>query len=171
MDFEQGLLTRRSNRRFVKNRTIPPKDMEEILKIAMHSPSARNSQCWEFIVVDDKSKFTRIAELHPYASFIKDASAAIFVCGNMNEQMDKDYWVVDTAAATMSLLYACHAKELGSCWCGIYPDAERVKKFSNFLGTPPYIQPLAMVIIGYKAEETVQPQNRYHINKIHHNHW
>ena len=81
MFLEAGLLTRRSVRQFEKDREIPQSDIDDILKIAMYAPSARNTQPWEFVVVKDKKMRDKIAEVHPYAKFLKDASLAIVVCG------------------------------------------------------------------------------------------
>ena len=172
MDLEMGLLTRRSTRRFVKNRTIPDKTLQEVLNIAMHAPSAKDTQEWHFIVVKDKNILNKIDEIGTNnAPFIKDASAAIVVCGDLREQSLEDAWIVDTANASLQLALACHAKGLGSCWSGIFPDKERMQKFSILLELPPHIEPLSMVIIGYKLEETPQPLNRFDITKIHTNRW
>ena len=86
MFLEAGLLTRRSVRQFEKDREIPQSDIDDILKIAMYAPSARNTQPWEFVVVKDKKMRDKIAEVHPYAKFLKDASLAIVVCGDTNQE-------------------------------------------------------------------------------------
>ena len=172
IELEQGLFTRRSVRRFIKNRTVPTRTLHEILSASMHAPSARDSQCWEFIVVDKKPVLEKIKSIHPRsASFIGDASLAIIVCGDTRKQIAKDSWVVDCANATMQMLLGCHAKGLGSCWCGVYPDKEHMHNFSVLLELPPHVEPLAMVVIGYKQEEPKQPVNRYDIKKIHINRW
>lgn len=171
MELEEGLLTRRSIRKFVKDKPISEEHINSILKAAMYAPSARNKQPWEFVVVTDKELFSKISELHPYAAFIKDAAAAIFVCGNLNEQNGPGYWVGDTAAATENLLLACHAKGLGSCWCGIYPQQDRIDNFKTLLKLPDYVEPLSMVIIGYPDMTPVQPSDRFKPSKIHYNYW
>ena len=100
MFLEAGLLTRRSVRQFEKDREIPQSDIDDILKIAMYAPSARNTQPWEFVVVKDKKMRDKIAEVHPYAKFLKDASLAIVVCGDTNQE---------TAPGPQSLRKIC-------CW-------------------------------------------------------
>ena len=52
MDFMQGLLTRRSVRKY-QNRPIARETIEKIIKAAQHSPSAHNHQPWEFYVIKD----------------------------------------------------------------------------------------------------------------------
>lgn len=169
MDLLQGLMTRRSVRQFARNRSVPKQDMKEILEAAMYAPSGRNTQPWEFIVVDDKELCKKIIEIHPYSVHLNDSGLAVIVCGDLKAQMDEDYWSVDCAAATENLLLACHAKGLGSCWCSIYPNKERLTKFSNLLNLPPRIQPFSLVVIGYPSTEPKQPNDRYKPSKIHHN--
>ena len=147
MDFREGLRTRRSVRQYIPNRDIPADDIRDILETAMLAPSGRNKQPWEFIVVNDKSKFPEITQAQPYCRF------------------------VDCAAATENLLLACHAKKLGSCWCGIYPDKERMENFIRLFNLPPHIKPLSLVVIGYPAAEPRQPEDRFKQQKIHMNSW
>lgn len=143
MFLEAGLLTRRSVRQFEKDREIPQSDIDDILKIAMYAPSARNTQPWEFVVVKDKKMRDKIAEVHPYAKFLKDASLAIVVCGDTNQETAPGYWVVDTSIATENLLLACHGRGLGACWCGVYPNEERMNDLKELLKLPDNIKPNA----------------------------
>lgn len=69
MDFREGLRTRRSVRQYIPNRDIPANDIRDILETAMLAPSGRNKQPWEFIVVNDKSKFPEITQAQPYCRF------------------------------------------------------------------------------------------------------
>lgn len=171
MDFIEGIRTRRSIRQYIPNRDIPEEDINEILELAMMAPSGRNKQPWEFIVVNDKSKFPEITSIHPYCKFLEEASLAVVVCGNTEEEMAPGAWIVDCAATTENLLLACHAKKLGACWCGIYPDKERMRNFIRAFNLPGHIQPLALVVIGYPANEPKQPEDRFKGQKIHINNW
>ena len=100
MDFREGLRTRRSVRQYIPNRDIPADDIRDILETAMLAPSGRNKQPWEFIVVNDKSKFPEITQAQPYCRFLEEASLAVIVCGNTEEEMAPGAWMVDCAAAT-----------------------------------------------------------------------
>ena len=158
MNLEEGILTRRSIRKYQKNNRISKEDTEALLNMAMHAPSALNTQPWEFIVVDDQNVFNKIMAVHPYCSFLKDASLAIVVCGNLKEQHKDNYWMGDCAAATENLLLGAHARGLGGCWCGIYPTEERMQAFHKLFGLPEYVQPFSLVVVGYPAEEPKQPE-------------
>lgn len=171
MFLEAGLLTRRSVRQFEKGRTISHGDIEDLLKIAMYAPSGCNRQPWEFVVVEDEETKDKIAQIHSHASFLKDASAAIIVCGDTSKQLDENFWVVDTSAATENLLLALHGKGLGGCWCAIYPYEDRMKEFQKVLGLPEHIKPNALVVAGYPVQTPPQPKDRFKTEKIHYGKW
>lgn len=171
MNLEEGLLTRRSVRRYVKDKKVNAQDLTEVLQAAMYAPSAMNRQPWEFVIVDDEEKINSLMQIHSYCSFLKDAGTAIIVCGNLNEQMADNYWMGDCAAATENILLAAHAKGLGTCWCGIYPTEQRMKEIAALLKLPPFVRPFSLVVIGYPETEAKQPQDRFKPAKIHHNQW
>ncbi len=152
MEMQEGLLTRRSIRRYVKDKKVEPRDLTEILQAGMYAPSAMNRQPWEFLVIDDEEKLNRIMQIHSYCSFLKDAGTAIVVCGNLNDQMADNYWMGDCAAATD-------------------PTEQRMKEFSALLNLPPHVRPFSLVVIGYPESVPPQPQDRFKPAKIHHNAW
>lgn len=161
------LLDRRSVRRY-KTDAIPAAVLDEIIRTAMFAPSANNRQPWHFLLVDDRPALNRIMELHPYASMLRQAPAAVVVCGDLD--ISADYWMVDCSAATMNLLLAAKARGIGSCWCGIYPREERMNAFSEAFSIPDGIRPFALVALGYADEEKPRP-DRFKPDRVHHNHW
>ena len=59
------ILDRRSIRAY-KPEAIPADVVETLLTAAVHAPTARNSQPWQFIVVDDRAQLDKIVGLSPY---------------------------------------------------------------------------------------------------------
>ncbi|WP_342455570.1 nitroreductase family protein [Caloramator sp. Dgby_cultured_2] len=119
----------------------------------MAAPPAGNEQPWEFIVVDDKNVLKRIADVHPYAKMLYEAPVAIVVCGDLNKEKYKGFWVQDCSAATQNILLEATDKGLGAVWIGVYPDDTRVKDISNIFGIPSNVIPLSIVAVGYPAQE------------------
>lgn len=171
MELNEGLLTRRSVRQFIPDRDVPSEDVKDLLRAAMYAPSGRNTQPWEFIVIDNKQLFPKITQIHPYCRFLEEASLAVIICGNTEKEMAPGAWTVDCANAAENLLLAAHAKNMGACWCGIYPDEGRTKAFRTMFKLPEHIRPLGLMVIGYPAAEPKQPADRYDETKIHHNQW
>ena len=105
MDTLTAIHTRRSIREY-QDKDISEELVLELLKAAMASPSARNQQPWEFVVITDPDLRKEIPAVCPFAQMIVDAPLAILVCGNLKIETAQGYWVIDCAAATQNLLLA-----------------------------------------------------------------
>ncbi len=178
MDLMEGLLTRRSIRKYDTERKVPHETIKEIIKAAQYAPTAHNRQPWEFLVVEDKEVLAHLRHIQRWTSFAKDASCVIFVCGDINQSFNRDkdnekwsFVDVDCAIATENLLLAAHAKGLGACYCGAAPMQRVVDDLKEYLHLPDNIRPFAIVPIGYPAETPKQPEDRYKEEKIHWQTW
>jgi nitroreductase len=165
----EHILDRRSIRRF-SDQKIDDESIKTLLTASMYAPSAVNLQPWHFVVIDQWNMMEKIMEVHPHARMLATASHAIVVCGDLQQQHDDGYWVVDCGAATENLLLAAHALGLGSCWVGIHPREARKTAFSRLLSLPSHIKPFALVALGYPDEKKPRPQ-RFQAQKVKHNTW
>ncbi|MBI5103181.1 MAG: nitroreductase family protein [Nitrospirae bacterium] len=165
----QAILTRRSIRKYT-SQPVPEKIITGVLEAAMSAPSAGNQQPWHFVVITDRETLDSIPVFHPHTLMLKEASTAILVCGDPSLEKHQGYWVQDCAAATQNLLLAAHALGLGAVWTGFYPREDRVIKTRQLLGLPEHVIPLALVPIGYPAEEK-PPAKRYDASRVHFNRW
>lgn len=120
MDTLDVILTRRSIRKY-KKQPISNDIIQKLLKAAVSAPSAGNQQPWHFLIIDDRKILNVIQTFHPSAKILTEADKAILVCGDLNLEKFKGYWMIDCAAATENMLLAAHAQGLGACWLGIYP--------------------------------------------------
>jgi nitroreductase len=125
---------RRSIRAY-KNAPVTKEQVDSLLEAAMLAPSANNGRPWEFIVVQNRQTLDTIAATHPYAKMLKQAPAAIILCGNPDPQ---DYMAAffpqDCAAATQNILLRAVDMGLGTCWCGVYPVEKRMQELRDILG-------------------------------------
>ena len=117
MDFMEGLLTRRSVRKYDTSKKISKETIREIIKAAQYSPTAHNKQPWEFLVIDDREFLTNLRHIQRWTSFAKDADCVIIVCGDTEKSFSRskedESWSfidVDCAIATQSLLLAAWSK-------------------------------------------------------------
>jgi nitroreductase len=163
----ESILSRRSIRKF-KNTPVCEKDIEDILKAAMAAPSAGNSQCWEFIIINNRIILDEIPKIHPHAQMILESPIAILVCADVSREKYPERWLLDCSAATQNILLAVHEKGLGAVWVGIHPDKERIKGITKLFNLPDNIKPFSLIPIGY-PNETKPPSNRFDKNKIHYN--
>lgn len=169
MDAIECIHTRRSIRRYT-GKEVSEDTVREILAAAMTAPSARNQQAWQFIVVTDKEILNKIPEAHPHARMAPDAALVILVCGDINLETSKDYWVQDCAAATQNILLASHALGLGAVWCGVYPREDRVDGLRKLLNLPHHIIPLSLIPIGHPDQPSGRV-DRFKQDRIHHDGW
>jgi len=169
MDAMEAILTRRSIRRYTSDH-VPEKLITEILEAAMSAPSAGNQQPWHFIVISDRKILDEIPKFHPHTQMLKEAQLAVLVCGEPGLEKHAGYWVQDCSAATQNLLLAVHAKGLGAVWTGIYPREDRVIAMRKLLGIPDQVIPLALVPVGFPAEEKPGAE-RYDGSRVRLNGW
>ena len=169
MDAIDAILTRRSIRKY-KKKTISDEILQKLLQAGFSAPSAGNQQPWHFVVLDDRKILNVIHTFHPSAKILTDADKAILVCGDLDLEKFKGYWMIDCAAATENILLAAHSLGLGACWLGIYPRDGRVAGMRKLLKLPIHIIPFALVSLGYPAEIKSR-EDRYNNSRIHQNKW
>ncbi|MBU4265686.1 MAG: nitroreductase family protein [Candidatus Altiarchaeales archaeon] len=157
-------------------RRFRPDEMEEekvegILEAAREAPSAGNLQARDFIVVRDSKKRRELAEAALSQNSVSEAPLVIVVCANPGKSAAKYgsrgeelYCIQDATAAVQNILLAVHSLGLGACWVGAF-DENSVREV---LGIPSEIRPVAIIPIGYSAEEPSAPPKNM---EIHNEHW
>ncbi len=168
MNFIDLILTRRSIRKFITDKTVDTETIKTIVKCGMYAPSARNQRMWQFIVVTNKETLNKIAELHPNAGMTKDCSFGILVCADMNLQKSDGFFQQDLGACVQNILLAVHSFKLGAVWTGVYPREDRMNIFKQLFELPANIIPFAFIPVGYPNEEKEFPE-RFEEEKIHFN--
>ncbi|MEW6109356.1 MAG: nitroreductase family protein [Nitrospirota bacterium] len=166
----EAIFSRRSIRKYT-SALISKETVNEILEAAMSAPSAGNEQPWHFVIINERNILDEIPSFHPHSLMIKEVSTAILVCGDLQMEKHKGYWVQDCSAATENLLLAAHAKGLGAVWLGVYPRDERVAGLRKLLSIPRYIIPFSLIPLGYPAETKPPRPDRYNESRIHYNRW
>ncbi len=144
--------------------------MRTLLEAAMSAPSAGNERPWHFVVVTDRGTLDAIPRIHPYAGMAAEAPVAVVVCCDERLEKHNGFWVQDCSAAVQNILIAAWALGLGAVWCGIYPREERVAGFRKLLGLPPEVIPLALIPVGWPAEEK-PPAERFDERRVHYDRW
>jgi len=140
------LKSRRSIRKFRSE--PPPRDL--ILKAvdaARFAPSAKNSQPWRFIVVEDPQVKNKLANIHPSAKPLKESPLAVVVVCHVDESPVS--YMLDCANATVYLLLALHAVGLGAVWIQALRNIEEIRQA---LEIPNNAIPVAIIAVGYPNE-------------------
>ena len=148
------LYSRRSIRKYT-SQLIEPEKIEKLIEAALLSPTSRNREAWEFVIVTDKTALKQLSVSKPgSASMLAEAPLAIVVCGN---PMDSDVWVEDCSIAAIIIQLAAHDMGLGSCWIQL-----RGRLFNEELSSSEYVKSTlelpdnleieCIISIGYPAE-------------------
>jgi nitroreductase len=163
------IYNRRSIRRF-NPEPVPQDVIIQFIKAGMNAPSAGNEQPWHFVVLDKRSILDEIPKFHPYAGMLREAPAAILVCGDLKLEKHRGCWVLDCAAATENMLLEITDRNFGGVWLGIYPHEERIEGMIHLLGLPETVIPFSLVAVGTPAEHK-GPKNVFNMERIRFNGW
>lgn len=159
---------RKSVRNFTKQK-VSNDDLLTIVKAGMAAPTAKNAQPWKFIVITDNAIMDTLSTRLPYAKMLKDASAAIVVCGDLSKALtgaDDNYWTIDCAMASENILLAVESMGLGAVFTAVWPYPEREEPVRAALKLPENLRPLNVIPIGYptgidKPKNKWKPENIY----------
>lgn len=153
MDLDPLLRGRRSVRAFRRD-PIPEDTLRDLVDLANWAPSAGNLQARDFILVREDRKRRALAKAADQG-FIEDAPAVLVVCTNAARvakygKRGRDlYAIQDAAAATENLLLAAHARGIATVWVRAF-DEDSVRRALNL---PSHVRPVAIVPLGWPAEE------------------
>jgi nitroreductase len=164
------IINRRSIRQY-KNKPVSHEETEKILKAAMYAPSAMNLQPWDFIVCNTRETLDLCIKSVPHGeAILQQAPLAIFVCGDNKTEQNTDYIIQNCSAAVQNILLQAYEMGIGTCWIAVYPMEEVIRKIKENFNLPDHIIPVALVSLGYPAEE-IETENRFREEKIHYNRW
>jgi nitroreductase len=167
-----SIFNRRSIRTY-SDKELSNDIIEKLINAAVQAPSAVNKQTWDFVVITEQSLKDKIADTYIYTKMVKDAPAAILVCGNLDRALPgpaEDFWVQDCSAASTNLLIAAQSLGLGAVWTGVYPLQDRRDFYTELLDLPKNIVPFALISVGYPTKE--YPAKKYRVpEQIHYNNW
>ena len=143
-----AIFNRTSVRKY-KQESLKKEEIDLILKAAFSAPSARNSQPWQFIVVENKDTLKAIGETCPR---VTNSQVAIVLIANIERAFYKKHWQQDmSAAAENMLLEACNLN-LGGLWNGVAPTDEKMEKIRELFNLNENIKPFCIISLGYPAD-------------------
>mgnify|MGYP001141371682 CR=1 FL=1 len=172
--FSELIKKRRSTRKFTEEE-LSQDEVVLLLKAALMSPSSKRTNCWQFVVVDDRETLERLSRCKAHgAELLAGAPLAIVVLG---DPLASDVWIEDTSIASLMMQLQAEDLGLGSCWVQVrerytaegVPADEVVREL---LDIPLQMQVLSIVAVGHKAverkpfDEDRLQWEKVHINKF-----
>ena len=166
------LLRRRRSIRKYADRPIEQHKLDRLLEAMLLAPTSKNSQAWEFVVVDDRRLLQNLSQAKPGAQHVADAALAVVIAADTEKS---DVWIEDTSIAATHLLLMAEDLGLGACWVQIrrrfHDDSTNANVFvKNLLCVPQNCEVDSIIAIGY-PQETKPPnhESRLPSEKIHKN--
>ncbi len=169
MDVIEAIHTRRSIRKYT-DQDVSEDQIRQLLEAAMMAPSAGNEQPWHFIVIRDKTTLEKVKDINPFAGMAPKAPVAVLVCADLSLEKYDGYWVQDCSAAVQNILLAAHGLGLGAVWTGVYPDKDRVPKFSELFQLPQQVIPLGLIVLGHPVSQP-NSKSRFNPDRVHQETW
>ena len=133
---------------------VPDELLNEILEVGRWTGSAKNRQPARFVLIRDRARLDRLAELAPTARHLSRAAAGIaIVMPGENEEWD----AYDEGRVAERLLVGANALDLGAGIGWATPSARAA--VADLLGVTPPAFVRTFVSIGYPSEAAMAPKS------------
>jgi len=156
---------RRSIRKYQSDKPVSTEQLKSIIGAGMMAPSAHNSRQWEFIAITKREILDEIAEIHPYGKMCKTATAAIVIVAVPQTGKAAVFFPQDCAAAAQNILLETVSRELGACWCAVYPSDELIAHFRRIFSISEPKIPFCVIALG-TPDESPRPRGFVDESKI-----
>jgi nitroreductase len=144
----------RRNVRDYAERPIPSDHLDRILDAGRRSPSAFNSQPWDFVVVTDRAELEALSTVWQGARHVAGSAATVAVATPVQDDADRARWAeFDLGQAVMAMAVTAADLGVGSAHA-IVQDQDR---FRSLLGVPPSHRGAYLLALGYPADGTLRP--------------
>lgn len=143
-DLLEFMRTMRSVRRFAPD-AVSDEVIGGILEVGRWTGSAKNTQPWEVVVVDDRANLVELSTLGQFASHIAKAPMAIVLV------MGPGASGLDAGRLAERLMLASWAHGVGSCIGSVFPR-ENQDRAKALLGIPADRQVSTVLSVGYPAD-------------------
>ncbi len=162
MEFKDLIKKRRSVRRF-KEDLLPRDLLRDLLETALYAPSAGNVQPWKFTVIQSNHIKEKLAAAALNQRWIAEAPTVVVVQIDLErafktygQRGSSLYAIQDTAATIQTMLLYATYKGIASCWVGAFVE----KEVSKILSLSSNLRPVALISLGYAAEDPPAPPRR-----------
>jgi nitroreductase len=169
MEFVDCINRRRSIRAFAPQQVEADK-IQRILEAVNQAPSAGNLQAYEVYVVNREAEKASLAKAASGQDFVASAPLVLAFCthpkrsqGKYGQRGEQLYAVQDATIACTYAMLAATDLGLGSVWIGAFNE----DKVRQVIRAPEDQRPLALLPIGYPAEEPDPSSRRAPDDLIH----
>lgn len=143
---------RYSSRKYL-DKPVEREILLKVLEAGRVAPSAKNKQPWHFVIITQDESLKKIRECYQ-REWLQTAKCIIVVCGDHREAWrradGKIHTDIDVAIAIDHITLAATDIGLSTCWICKFD----VLKCAEIMELPEGVEPIALIPIGYPADET-----------------
>lgn len=156
MDTIETLHARRNVRRYT-DESIPEGDLRAILEVGRRSPSSKNMQRWDFVVVTEREQLKALSQVWRGSHMVADSAATVALIAPVSEDPHIINSVnFDLGQAAMAMMTAAAALGIGSCQTWV-EDQDLARQV---LGHPEDRMCAWLVALGYPADRPLRPMKK-----------
>jgi nitroreductase len=163
---------RRSIRKYT-DEAVGEDKLLKVLEAARIAPSAKNRQCWNYIVVKDRALLKRLGEAtgyNPDITAYEKASYILVLCADPEMSSKRDnklYYLTDAGISMQQLVLAATALGLGTCWVAGFVE----QPVKELLKIPDNIKVVAITPLGYPDEKPSKRERKPMSEMVYKNFW
>ncbi|MBP1692664.1 MAG: nfnB [Chloroflexi bacterium] len=162
MEFFELIQKRHSIRKFL-DKPVAPELIERILQAVNRAPSAGNLQAFEIFLVQGQKQRAALAQAAFGQEFLLQAPVSLVFCTHparsewrYSQRGTSLYTIQDATIACTFAMLAAVDLGLGTVWVGAFDEQE----VSRAIGDPPGLYPVAILPVGYPADQPVHRSRR-----------
>jgi nitroreductase len=154
METWDAITSRRNVRRYA-DRPLPPEQLDRILEAGRRTPSSRNWQPWDFVVVTDRVQLAELATVWRGAGHVASSAATVALVAPA-DPAQREAAQYDLGQATMAMMLAAADLRIGSGHSAV-ADQDRAR---GILGFPSDRYCAYLIGLGYPADRPLRPVRR-----------
>jgi nitroreductase len=150
-------ITSRRNVRSFEDRGIADADLDRILEAGRRTPSSKNWQPWDFVVVTDRAQLGRLAGVWQFGGHIAGAAAAIALVVSAGlDAREREIAEYDLGQATMQMMITAADLGIGTGHSAVGDQGLA----REVLGLPDDRVAAYVLDLGYPADRPLKPIKR-----------
>jgi nitroreductase len=147
----EAIRSRRNVRSFADS-PISESDIDQILEAGRRSPSSRNWQPWDFVLITERERLRKLATVWRGAGHVAESAATVAMIAPAEaDELGRAQY--DLGQATMSIMLAAADLGIGSCHSAV-GDQELARAI---LGLPQQKVCAFLISLGYPAGRLLAP--------------
>jgi nitroreductase len=156
METWDAIRARRNVRAFT-DEALTDAEIDQILEAGRRTPSAGNSQPWDLVVVTDRAKLVKLAEVWRGARHVATSAATIaIVTPIVDDERQAGFVDYDLGQLTIQMMIAAADLGIGSGHTAVRDQ----DLFRQLLGIPDGYRGAAMIALGRPADRPLTPLTR-----------